>query len=177
MTRVGRYTLGSTIHAGAKTVVLHAKCEDGHSAVVLKMPRAEIPSTRSIARVHHEYDVLRHLSEAPAVVRALGVETRGGVVALVLEFVPWKPLDQVLAAHKKLDVPTALRVGSLSRVRLRGYTRRESFTKTSLMRHYEPHETANACGARRSVEQPTDGRVPNARHDDEPGVVRVQGVG
>ena len=95
---------------------IHADLFRGHrnadqSPVVLKVPRGDYPSAVQLAKLKHEYGLLRSL-QVPGVVRACGLEKFGNnSVALVLEDVGDRSLDKVVGpGRRRFDPRTFLRL-------------------------------------------------------------------
>jgi predicted ATPase/serine phosphatase RsbU (regulator of sigma subunit)/tRNA A-37 threonylcarbamoyl transferase component Bud32 len=111
------YTIKSKIRE-----TVHADLFRGHrnadlSPVVLKVPRGDYPSAIQLAKLKHEYGLLRSL-QVPGVVRTFGLEKFGNNVALVLEDVGDRSLDKVVGpGPRRFDARTFLRLAiSITRV-------------------------------------------------------------
>ncbi len=89
--------------------MLRALASDG-TPVVLKLARGGMTS-RPVARLFHEYAVLRELSDAPGVVHACALEPIEGVFTLVLEAPTAQSLASLLSERSKLSVEETLALG------------------------------------------------------------------
>ncbi|HTN86242.1 MAG TPA: AAA family ATPase, partial [Sorangium sp.] len=109
------YRLGEVLYTGAETRVVAGVHRSTQAAVVLKIPRHELPDERVVARLRGEHALLRKI-ELPGVVRALDLVPHGAGVALVLERWGDASLDRALASGP-LPAEAALRLGAaLARV-------------------------------------------------------------
>lgn len=99
MSTFGPYTIVETIHEGPEVALHRGRRTDDGAPVTLKRPRRSPPTPRDVARLRHEYALLRGL-ELPGVVKAYALESRGDELALVLESPPGRPLDAVLAGGR-----------------------------------------------------------------------------
>src|SRR5262245_47029544 len=122
------YILKELIHTGSETLVVRAAHAKSGVGVVVKLPRDEIPAPRTVEKLRHEYRLLRAV-EGPGIIRAVGLESIGQRLALVLE--PWGDvaLDRLLS-DGPLPLPTALRLGAslartLAAVHYRGIIHRD----------------------------------------------------
>ena len=87
------------IALGRASVVLRAtRLADG-LPVVMKQPRAGHDQLSEAVRLYHEYEMLR-LFDDPGIIRTLGLETVGGVPALILEDFCGLGLDAYLRTHR-----------------------------------------------------------------------------
>src|SRR5512139_1263878 len=110
MLALNDYSLGEVVHAGAETQVIRAVHRPTATRVVVKLPVADMPSTRSVGRLLHENEMLVKLASVPGVARARALEQRAGVTALVLEDPGFRSLEQVLAERGRLPLDMAVRV-------------------------------------------------------------------
>jgi len=78
------YELSVTIHEGPDTIVCRGYRRADRAPVVIKLLRDEHASPRKVARIRHEYAILRSL-EGSGVVRAYGLTRHRSGLALVLE--------------------------------------------------------------------------------------------
>lgn len=120
MSTLAGYTISGHLHEGAAsslasglsglsgTLLLSGHERASGAPVVIKVASAESPPPRDLARLRHEYLILRSLS-IPGVVKALGLERYGNGLALILEGVRGQPLSTYLRAHRP-DLITALRI-------------------------------------------------------------------
>lgn len=70
--RIQGYVLGRALYESSVTVVVRATREADRVPVILKLPCAERPSLREIARYRHEHELLESLAEG-VVVKPIGV--------------------------------------------------------------------------------------------------------
>ncbi|WP_437757201.1 AAA family ATPase [Sorangium sp. So ce1389] len=109
------YRLGEVLYTGTETRVVAGVHRSTQAAVVLKIPRHELPDDRVVARLRGEHALLREI-ELPGVVRALDLVPHGAGVALVLERWGDCSLERALAGGP-LPVEAVLRLGAaLARV-------------------------------------------------------------
>ncbi|MDC0720358.1 AAA family ATPase [Nannocystis bainbridge] len=78
--------------------------------VTLHLPRRSPPTARDVARLQHEYAILRGIT-VPGVVKAYALEAHGDDLALVLESPPGEPLDVVLR-RGRLQLREALAIAA-----------------------------------------------------------------
>ncbi|MGK3966550.1 AAA family ATPase [Sorangium sp. So ce118] len=104
------YRLGEVLYTGAETRVVAGVHRSGQVAVVLKIPRHELPDDRVVARLRGEHALLREL-HIPGIVRALDLVPHGAGVALVLERWGDTSLDRALASGP-LPLEAVLRLGA-----------------------------------------------------------------
>ncbi len=77
------YQIGAELHRSSHTVIYRGQQRQPSRPVVLKT-LTESPSTESIARLHHEYAILKAL-DIEGVIKTYGLETQRRVPVLVLE--------------------------------------------------------------------------------------------
>ncbi|WP_437578382.1 AAA family ATPase [Sorangium sp. So ce887] len=109
------YRLGRVLYTGAETRVVAGVDLSTRAAVVLKIPRHELPDDQVVDRLRSEHALLREL-DLPGSARALDLVPYGAGVALVLERWGDCSLDLALVSGP-LPVETVLRLGaSLARL-------------------------------------------------------------
>lgn len=108
MIPIQQHTILNKLHDGAETVLYRGVRDADKVPVVIKLPRSDYPEPKEIARLRHEFSILRDL-EVSGVIRALGLEKCGRGVALILEDSGWQALSHVLK-EKRLGLGEALRV-------------------------------------------------------------------
>jgi predicted ATPase/serine phosphatase RsbU (regulator of sigma subunit)/tRNA A-37 threonylcarbamoyl transferase component Bud32 len=109
------YTATAKVRDLVQAALYRGHRDADHSPVLLKIPSGDRPSAAQVARLRHEYSILRSL-RVPGVVKPLGLEKVGDSLALVLENVGEESLDRG-AGSQALDLPTFLRVAiSMARV-------------------------------------------------------------
>jgi serine/threonine protein kinase len=99
MSTLAGYTISGQLHQGSFTAILSGSARDSGAPVVIKIARAEYPPSSDLARLRHEYLLLRSLN-VPGVVKALGIERYGNGLALILERVRGQPLSTWLRAQR-----------------------------------------------------------------------------
>ena len=104
------YVLGDVLYTGANARVVAGARGDDPTPVVLKIPRRGQASEPTVARLRHEYTLLRAF-DLPGVIRALELVPHGDGVALVLERWGDGSLDRLLS-HGPLELEAALRLGA-----------------------------------------------------------------
>ncbi len=110
-----KYSVTSIIRDTPLSILYRGHATVDGTPVVIKAMRAEYPTEVELARLRHEYRVIKSLS-LPGVVRSFGIEQTGNSLALVLEDVGDRSLDSVIASGE-IDTLRALRVSiSLARV-------------------------------------------------------------
>ncbi|MFO0577726.1 MAG: protein kinase [Polyangia bacterium] len=123
MSTLAGYTISGPLHEGADAslssglsglsglagpLLLSGHERASGAPVLIKVASAESPQPHELARLRHEYLILRSLS-IPGVVRALGIERYGSGLALILEGVRGQPLSTYLRARRP-DLITAVRI-------------------------------------------------------------------
>ncbi|WP_437759787.1 protein kinase domain-containing protein [Sorangium sp. So ce1389] len=108
MALLSRYTLIQPIHEGRSTTLYRGRRSADGVPIVAKVLKSEYPEPRDIAKLRHEFAILRQLA-LPGVVLAHAMEKHHHGVALVLEDTGGQSLAQVLAA-RRLDPVTVLRI-------------------------------------------------------------------
>lgn len=110
MIHLADYTLIEKIYESAGTALYRGHRNTSRAPVVIKLLTDEYPSPLSIAKLRHEYNVLRDL-KAPGVVKVLGLQKYNNGSFLVLEPAPGQPLDKLLKAGR-LALGKTLRVAA-----------------------------------------------------------------
>jgi predicted ATPase/anti-anti-sigma regulatory factor len=109
MLHIDDYTVVSKIHEGPNTILYGGHRNVDHAPIVAKVPRSEYPSPRELAKLRHEYALLKSL-DLPGVVRAYALARCGSGLALVLESLTAQPLSVILGGDP-LALSTGLRIG------------------------------------------------------------------
>lgn len=102
------YTLGEAAQEGADASLYRAFRNTDQQPVSIKLLKRERPSPRQLARLRHEYAIMRDL-EGTGVLRPYGLERWGSGLALVLEETRAASLASVMKAQK-LELVTSLRI-------------------------------------------------------------------
>src|SRR5687768_8014444 len=110
MTESQDYILTEELHGGLDAIIYEGRrCSDG-ARVAVKVLRNQLPGPREIAKLKHEYAILKDL-DLPGVVKVLALVRRDpGGLALVLERLQGRSLADVLRGGR-LDPKTALELG------------------------------------------------------------------
>ena len=107
---IANYSGSEELHDGPSSIIYKAYRDSDHALVVIKIAKREYPTQREIAKLRHEYAILKDL-ELPGVPRAHAIEPYMAGVALIREYVPGRSLSQVLRTQK-LDLPAILRIAA-----------------------------------------------------------------
>ncbi|MCY1061511.1 AAA family ATPase [Nannocystis sp. SCPEA4] len=99
MSTFGQYTIVESMNEDLEATLYRGFRTDDRAPVTLKLPRRSPPTPRDVARLQHEYSILRGLA-LPGVVKAHALEHHGDSLALVLASPPGEPLDAVLRAGR-----------------------------------------------------------------------------
>ena len=97
MVRIASYTLVDRIHDGAETCIYRAVRDADRLPVILKTPNVPYPSRRQLARLQHEYAMLKKAGGRGAVLPIELLQT-ADVVALVTEDWGGQTLHSLIAA-------------------------------------------------------------------------------
>jgi predicted ATPase/serine phosphatase RsbU (regulator of sigma subunit) len=109
MHHLARYALTDKIHESASAVFFRGYRQTDRVPVTVKCLKSEYPSLTELAKLRHEFAILREL-DLEGVVRAFGLERYGNGLALVTEDIGGQPLDVVLRA-RRLPLRTTLELG------------------------------------------------------------------
>ncbi|NUP06213.1 MAG: AAA family ATPase [Polyangiaceae bacterium] len=107
---LGDYDVGETLHEGRDVLVVRARHRSSGEHVIIKLPRSESPTARTIGRMMHEYRILTKLSAVAGVPKARTLEHHGGTAALVLYDLGLRPLSAVLGERGRLPIDAALHI-------------------------------------------------------------------
>ncbi|NJN66373.1 MAG: AAA family ATPase [Chloroflexaceae bacterium] len=99
-------TISEAIRLGT-TNVIYRGVRNG-STVIVKALKSDYPTTRQVATLRHEYEILQAL-ELPGVIRVLGLAEDGNRPVLLLEDFGGQALSEFIAT-RTIDLPTFLRV-------------------------------------------------------------------
>lgn len=108
MVHLANFTLTGVLHEGLETLIYEGYRDTDRLPIVAKLPKAQYPSVRELARLRNEYAILRSL-DSPNIVKAHALETYGNGLALILDRIPASPLSQRLRSGR-LSIRSALRV-------------------------------------------------------------------
>ncbi|MCP4687452.1 MAG: serine/threonine-protein kinase PknK, partial [Desulfobacterales bacterium] len=93
------YTIDALLHESKGVAVYRARANRDDSPVILKTLSSEYPSTADIARLKHEYEIVKSL-DTPGVVKPYGLETHRNSPLLILEDFGGESLASVIASKK-----------------------------------------------------------------------------
>lgn len=137
MLSLEKYALTEKIYEGLATVVYRGRRKEDGARVALKILKNDYPSPAEIERLSREHALLKSV-DVPGIPRALGLEKHGGRLALAMEELPGRPLDDVLRSQR-LDLPAVLRIGAslsgvLGRLHLSGVVHKDVKPQNILVR-------------------------------------------
>ncbi|MBD2385305.1 trifunctional serine/threonine-protein kinase/ATP-binding protein/sensor histidine kinase [Cylindrospermum sp. FACHB-282] len=92
------YQLLETIHSGSKTVIYRGRRETDNASVVIKTHLCEYPPLEDVARLRHEYQIIKPL-RIPGIVKPYELKNYQHGLALVLEYVPGCLLKELIATQ------------------------------------------------------------------------------
>ncbi|MEG4941798.1 AAA family ATPase [Microcoleus sp. F4-D5] len=98
----GYKLLSLPIHEGVNTVIYRGVRESDLTPIIVKTLKAEYPTIEKIARLRHEYKILKTLDMA-GIVKAHSLEKHNNGMALILEDFRGKSLKNLIAA-KHLEI-------------------------------------------------------------------------
>ncbi|MDI1451023.1 AAA family ATPase [Polyangium sp. 6x1] len=104
------YVLSETIHETDTTIIHRGHRIADRAPVAVKLLKHEHPTPRDIAKLRHEYAILKSL-HIPGILTAYGLERLRSGLALVMEDRGGQPLDGILAAQR-LDIGVVLHIAS-----------------------------------------------------------------
>ncbi|WP_437281310.1 AAA family ATPase [Sorangium sp. So ce375] len=110
MVQIPQFTITSEIQQSSDAVLYGGYRNTDRAPVVIKIPKSDCPDPRVLAKLRHEYGILRDLSLA-GVVKTHGLERHGSSLALILEDFGGSPLNVVLKT-RRLDLGATLKVAS-----------------------------------------------------------------
>ena len=107
---IPHHTLTGVIHETATAIIYSGHRDADRAPVAVKLLKHEYPSQREIAKLKHEYSIMKSLRIA-GVHAAYSLERSGNSLALVMEDRGGRPLNQILE-ERRLDLATALQIAS-----------------------------------------------------------------
>jgi serine/threonine protein kinase len=110
MINLARYTVTKKLQETADSILYRGYNNADRVPVAVKLPKRDYPTPRELAKLRHEYLILRDL-DIPGVVKAFELEASDHGLALVLEHLAGRPLSEVIHTQR-LDLKTALWVGA-----------------------------------------------------------------
>lgn len=84
MFTIGAYTLTAQLHQGRETAIHRGHRSADGVAIVAKTLRTRLPTPLQVARMRHEYALLRE-QDSPMIVRVHELVEQGPVLALIME--------------------------------------------------------------------------------------------
>ncbi len=106
MVNLPGYSIRSKIHVGTDTLIYSGIRNSDGTQVAVKVFKSELPRSCDLARLRHEYAILRNL-DLPGVVKAYGIEKVGHGLGLILEAVDGQSLERALRVQR-LELRKAL---------------------------------------------------------------------
>ncbi|WP_017305215.1 trifunctional serine/threonine-protein kinase/ATP-binding protein/sensor histidine kinase [Spirulina subsalsa] len=103
------YTITSELSIGTKNLIYRGHRNKDQVPVIVKVPKAEYPSLREIAKLKHEYEIMQGLT-LNHVVQPLGLEKYNHGLALILEDFGGQSLYDVIAQQGPLSVEVFLSI-------------------------------------------------------------------
>jgi len=103
------YTIHATIYERNDVVLYHGHRDADQAPVTIKMLRGQYPSLHDVAKLRHEYSILRGLNIS-GVVKAYALERYGMGPALILEGLTGRALNDLLREERP-DLATSLDIG------------------------------------------------------------------
>jgi predicted ATPase/GAF domain-containing protein/ABC-type transporter Mla MlaB component len=107
MMRLAGYDIVETLHENIETVIYGGLSVTDARPVILKCSRSEYPTPRVLARLQHEYGLLRGL-DLPGLIKTHGLIRHGNGLALLLEDFGGHALDRI--TEPRLDLEAVLQI-------------------------------------------------------------------
>ena len=86
MLKLKSYQLFQPIYEGFKTVIYQAERHSDNTSVIIKTLRSEYPTLEEIARIRHEYNILKTLKKIEGIIKPIELTTEENSLVLVLEY-------------------------------------------------------------------------------------------
>jgi len=99
MLKLKNYQLFQPIYEGFKTVIYQAKRHSDHTSVIIKTLRSEYPTLEEIARIRHEYNILKTLKKIEGIIKPIELTTEDNSLVLVLEYFECQSLKKFINAE------------------------------------------------------------------------------
>ncbi len=96
---ISGYELTEAIHEGAKTIIYRGKSLEKEQPVILKVLKDEYPTLDAVARLKHEYQIVRNL-EHSGIIKAYQLQTASNRLILVYEDFGGISLKQLLETQQ-----------------------------------------------------------------------------
>lgn len=103
------YTVTRELRRGADTILYQGYRSADHTPVTVKLLRSEYPSLREVAKIRHEYAIIKDLDVA-GVARGYDLEKHGNGVALVMAELQGEPLSDLMRV-RRIDLRAVLEIG------------------------------------------------------------------
>ncbi len=103
------YTILEKLHEGSDTIVYRGIREADHRTVVLKTPKSTSPTPREIAKLIHQYEIIKDV-QIPGIITAYDMERYQDGARLVLEDFDGCSLQHILA-ERTFDLCDTLQIG------------------------------------------------------------------
>ncbi|WP_437940098.1 AAA family ATPase [Sorangium sp. So ce341] len=127
MIQLAQYTLTEKVHDGLIAAIYRGYRNTDGLRIGVKLLKSEYPGAREIARLRHEFSLVKELA-LDGVVAALGLERHGHSVALVMEDFGGRSLSELIQ-ERRLTLDAALQVASSVAHTLDAVHRRRVFHK------------------------------------------------
>lgn len=109
MIELQHYVLQTKVHEGPDTSLYEGQRTSDGLQVVGKLLKSPYPSPRDVARIRHEYSLLKDLIDISGIPRPLGLERYGNSLVIITERVAGRPLNEVMK-QRTLSLVTCLRI-------------------------------------------------------------------
>lgn len=97
------------IFSGEHSFILKGISIEDRTPIAIKILKAEYLSHDELARFKHEYEIIKNLN-APSIVRAYGFKKHQNRDLLILEYIPFPSLSDVLLRYKKFPLELFLEI-------------------------------------------------------------------
>ncbi len=84
MISLSGYKVGRLLHDGTRTLIFTAERESDNSAVIIKTLKSGLPSSKNLARIRREYEILKSVDD-PGIISVFDLISYKSNLALVLE--------------------------------------------------------------------------------------------
>ena len=108
MIEIGPYVLTTTVSQNASNLLYRGYRSGSRLPIIAKIPRGDHPSTKDLAKLRHEFAILRELNH-PGVPRAHDLLPYRSGSALIIEDKGFVSLNEVLS-ERRLPLSTVLRL-------------------------------------------------------------------
>lgn len=108
MINVSGYKIENKVYRNSKYAYYRAQMEETGENVIIKAPASDHPGLKDIARLNHEYELLKNLKISGVIQPKVGVQLKDGF-ALVLKAFDTRPLTEILK-REGFEVVEALHI-------------------------------------------------------------------